>query len=347
MLWNTYSITSKSMRSPTSSLAVVSQTPEEEARKHAFSLLVELNTISLNIFSGSGFDHPSLLEVSLSDFSLNKVRVTYDSFTNNSTSLLMVLESFSVEDKRSGKNLFQRVILPPASSDHPLLSFSFETNHKGDSIMEFDFDSPRVIFAFDYLHAVKNFFIPPVDGQKHKSQQYDADLYVIDQESTPKVKGKSSSLWYRFKVSKLDFTLLENPQIEDSEAVVLKITELTLKYEDVFRFEVSKVATYMHRMDDTEGTSVRIIQDFNLGITMDLNRRTGGQLISTVVMNFQPLVFRISYHDLLVMLNVFNRVSELSETSKESQMERDVTSFSDAREDPELDSFEVRNERVA
>lgn len=63
-------------------------------------------------------------------------------------------------------------------------------------------------------------------------------------------------------------------------------------------------------MDKPKDT-IRFLDNFDVTLSMD-NRADRGRQVTSIDINMQPLVFRVSFHDILLINSIINRAIEMS-----------------------------------
>ncbi|KAI9888280.1 MAG: hypothetical protein M1814_000770 [Vezdaea aestivalis] len=299
-------------------------------------LAFKIESIGLDLLLGQN-DEPigDATAASLSKFSLNntsaKIRINNDDAVESE----FLIHSFTIQDSRArGSNKFRKIM---SSNNEEVNQFMASVSISGGKdrnlIAILTIDSPRVIFALDYLFAVQSFvtkaFVSeePLEiedapiGSPVVSDDSDSVLTLQSKakskptEELPSQKEESSggmSMAFRINVVDAQVILIANPQASNSEAIVLSTKEVLLSQQHALALQVNKVGMFLCRMDRFEASRLRVLDDFTLQVTMD-SRSTGKQAaLISIRIDIDPLVLRLSLRDILLAVQIMNKAAELS-----------------------------------
>ncbi len=198
------------------------------------------------------------------------------------------------------------------------------------------FDSPRMIFALDYLFAIQTFIsqgltveesiIPDDDesvaesGDVSETDSTGTDLRVrpvasrSKSSTTNSSQGSSSSdqqpmsIAFRVNVVDAQIILIANPLSSSSEAIVLGTKQILLSKQHVMTLQISKMGMFLCRMDRFEDSRLRILDDFSLLMSIDDSKTE----LTNIQIDIEPLVLRLSLRDILLATQIVTKASELS-----------------------------------
>ncbi|KAL9010066.1 MAG: hypothetical protein Q9180_009337, partial [Flavoplaca navasiana] len=191
-------------------------------------------------------------------------------------------------------------------------------------------DSPRVIFAMDYLFAVQAFantaFAPeeaetvatdsddstdPDDQESGVSTPVD-DSSQIAKEKPREEFSKENSMTMSFRVNVVDaqVILIANPTISNSEAIVLGTKQVLLSQQNASTLQVTKVGMFLCRMDKFETSQLKVLDDFTIQMSMDNQSKGSNSSMTSISIDIEPLVLRLSLRDILLALQIINKASE-------------------------------------
>jgi vacuolar protein sorting-associated protein 13A/C len=194
-------------------------------------------------------------------------------------------------------------------------------------------DSPRVIFALDYLFAIQRFITvgtrleepnsadtaPPdspeemsdadsVQASRHSESSNSQAVQPISQQPEPKRDAPKTTLAYRVNVVDAQVILIANPLSTSSEAIVLGTKQVVLSQQHALTFQVSQCGMFLCRMDKFDDSRLRIIDDFSVQMSMDSSQPS----ITKIHADIEPLILRMSLRDILLVMQTITKASELS-----------------------------------
>ncbi|KAI9852282.1 MAG: hypothetical protein M1838_001170 [Thelocarpon superellum] len=282
---------------------------------------------------------------SLSKFSLNDTNVKLRMVSDGSLESELLIQSFTIRDSRTAEvNKFRKIM---SSTNQEVQQFMASVTISGGQdrslIAIVTIDSPRVIFALDYLFAIQSFFSTaltadaspaatedlsdigsprPEDSDSTESmhswgQSKRSPLGVPATAHTPDAGADVASgppprameMAFRINVVGAQVILIANPASVSSEAIVLGTKQVLLSQQHALTLQVSKVGMFLCRMDHFETTRLRILDDFTLQMSMDTRSQA---LLTTIHIALEPLILRLSLRDILLALQIVNKASELS-----------------------------------
>ncbi|KAM5373472.1 hypothetical protein ACJZ2D_006966 [Fusarium nematophilum] len=306
-------------------------------------LVFRINTVGLELIMAQE-DEPvrDIANSSLSRFSLDETKVKTRMLSDGSLEAELLIRSFTIYDSRPREtNKFRRIMSSMNKDVQQLMASVTMSGGKEKSLIAMaTIDSPRVIFALDYLFAIQKFAVEglavdeggPMDDEsiaETTPEESDTDSMQVSfsgaQVSRPRsqVSGREStevtqeeekkeepSMSIAFRVNLVDaqVILIANPLSSSSEAIVLSIRQMLLSQQHALTFQVSQIGMFLCRMDKFETSRLRIIDDFSIQLSMDSSK----PLSTSIHVNIEPLVLRLSLRDILLVLQIVSKASELS-----------------------------------
>jgi len=305
-------------------------------------LMFKMGNISLELLFCKP-DQPieDIDNASLSKFSLNKTDVKLRMISDGSIESEILIKSFTINDSRRQETNKFRKIMSSTNTDGSqfMASITISGGIEKNLIAMLTIDSPRIIFALDYLFALKDFVMaglePPEDensfeldlpsaedsGAEESSQYTDEDDDMVSATSSHKHKAiregenKEGQMNMSFRVNVVDaqVILIANPGSTASEAIVLGTKQVLVAQQHALTLEVTKVGMFLCRMDKFDTTRLRILDDFGLKVSMESRAVGTGQNITNIGMDIEPLVLRVSLRDIMLAMQIINKASELSD----------------------------------
>ncbi|BFZ60577.1 Vacuolar protein sorting-associated protein 13 [Saitoella coloradoensis] len=303
-------------------------------------LVFSLNTVCLEIFQSSeSYNFDDIDRSTLSKFRLYKTHVKMRMLTDGSIESELRLKSFTVKDTRKDKaNKFREVI--PAVTHGGSQFMASVTISGGDDknmVVILTVDSPKIIFSLEYIFALKDYFLSAFSDSAGVSEAVDMQIEEAfpstDASSTQlaqiggtsqKTFGKNApkpaaaskdeggtNLRFRINVVDAAVILLANSAIANSEAIVLSMKQVIIAQEGIMALSVDQMGMYLRRMDLPEENRLRIVDDFNMRFTMDDRGSDLQQRLTSIDIDIEPLVLRVSLHDILLAVAIISKASEL------------------------------------
>ena len=290
------------------------------------------NTVGLElILSKEGQPVGDLKSASLSKFALNDTNVKLRMMSDDSLESELLIRSFTVKDSRAQETNKFRKIMSLINDDVKqqfMASVSMSGGADKHLIAMLTIDSPRIILAVDYLFALQSFASSALaisepmkveddvvledSESSHGSEQ--SSVSVARNKAQPNVAEKESSMTMSFRVNIVDaqVILIANPTIAYSEAIVLGTKQLLLSQQNASTLQISKVGMFLCRMDKFETSRLRILDDFSIQMSMDNRSQGKSSSLTSIHIDVEPLVLRLSLRDILLALQIVNKASEMT-----------------------------------
>lgn len=331
-------------------------------------LVFKIKTIGLELINAPE-DRPvdNLESASLSRFSLDDSKLKLRMQANGSLEAEFVIDSFTIHDSRPGEtNKYRRIMSSSNKKVQQFMASITMTGGKERSIIAIvAVDSPRVIFALDYIFAIQQFVsvgmrvedtpavIEELASPTETPEESDVDSMRVtftgqssqqqggsndsstersrslrplvsrlgsgntatneqDQTEEPEPESEpeqKTTVAFRVNVVDAQVILIANPLSTSSEAIVLGTKQVLLSQQHALTFQVSEVGMYLCRMDRFDDSRLRIIDDFSVQLSMDSSKAD----LTSINIDIEPLVLRLSLRDILLILQIISKASELSE----------------------------------
>lgn len=281
---------------------------------------------------------------SLGKFSLDDSKLKTRMQANGSLEAEFVIQSFTIHDSRPREtNKFRRIMTSGNKSVQQFMaSVTISGGKERNLIAMAAIDSPRIIFALDYLFALQNFIMTglqvdepsPIDAEEMETpDESDADsmqVSIARRESSiqsprtsvstrppSKTEQKDQdeskmSIAFRVNIVDAQVILIANPLSASSEAIVLGTKQVLLSQQHALTFQVSEVGMFLCRMDRFEDSRLRILDDFSIQMSMDSSKPD----LTNIHIDIEPLILRLSLRDILIALQIISKASELSGDDK-------------------------------
>ncbi|KAJ4155145.1 hypothetical protein LMH87_000404 [Akanthomyces muscarius] len=326
---------------------LVDLSPELSSIENAWTtldLVFKVHTIGLELILAAEEDEPlgDLSASSLSRFSLDETKVKTRMLSDGSLEAELLIQSFSIFDTRPrDSNKFRRIMTSNNKEAQQLMaSVTMSGGRERNLIAMATIDSPRVIFALDYLFAVQKFVSEglivdessPMDDESvgetidgsdkdstqvtrpgsasRKSTSIMSRQAGATENDGKEVEAKKPTINMGFRINLVDaqVILIANPVTSSSEAIVLSIRQVLLSKQHALTFQVSQIGMFLCRMDKFETSRLRIIDDFSIQLNMDSSQAE----LTNIHLEIEPLILRLSLRDILLALQIIGKASELS-----------------------------------
>ena len=330
-------VTDKSTESEPEPSTPTHQAPEIEPSQEAWTkidLTFDAPTVALELILAKEQEPVKDIEsASLSRFAINDTKVKLRMKTDDSLESELLINSFTIKDSRKNETNKFRKIMSLINDDVKqqfMASVTMTGGKDRHMIAMLTIDSPRVIMAIDYLLAVQAFvnsaFLSKEPSEEEAALQEDlledetdSDTESPDrvEKSSPKSPSDSSkesgmTMSFRVNIVEAQVILIANPTIANSEAIVLGTKQVLVSQQNASTLQISKVGMFLCRMDRFDTSRLRILDDFSVTMSMDSRSKGKQDTLTSVSIDIEPLVLRLSLRDILLALQIVNKASEIS-----------------------------------
>lgn len=327
--------------------AVSKATKEKEKPAHApqdtrpdqetwvkLDMIFKVDSVGLELILAKEDEPVGRLEdSSLSKFSLNDTRVKLRMLTDGALESELLIHSFSIRDSRAKESNKFRKIMSLINSDVQqqfMANISVSPGRDKHLIAMFTIDSPRIIFALDYLFALQSWAstafateeTTEVEEGNETPEESDAESSVVastDKSAVVSSNGGDTSanggrmtVSFRANIVDAQIILIANPTISNTEAIVLGTKQVLFSHQNVSTLQINKVGMFLCRMDRFETSRLRILDDFTVEMSMDNRPQDKGSTLTSIDMHVEPLVLRLSLRDILIATQIVNKASQLT-----------------------------------
>lgn len=180
-------------------------------------------------------------------------------------------------------------------------------------------DSPKFILAVDPLAALLEFAIAPFkkSGQDQPPVEEGEEAEIVE---GPTPTG--SSLAVRLNIIDATVTVIADDSDPRSQAIQLSIKEVLLSQQGVLALKVDQLGMSFGRMD-RPAERVRFLDELNVALSLDTRRRGSQQMTSFEVEIPDPIVFRASYTDIMLITDIANKATAVASKALSPEKEGD------------------------
>ncbi|KAK8093549.1 hypothetical protein PG997_000234 [Apiospora hydei] len=273
-------------------------------------------------------------KASLAQFSLDDSKLKTRILADGSLASEFVIQSFTIQDSRQkDANKFRKIMTSANKSVQQFMANVSMTGGENRNVVAMvAIDSPRIIFTLDYIYAIQHFLAAglasdepmPVDdsleespeGSETESLQVTTtgkSQKTVSERGEPEKKESKMDIAFRVNVVDAQVILIANPLSSSSEAIVLGTQQVLLSQQHALTFQVSKVGMFLCRMDKFEASRLRVLDDFSIQMSMDSSQPN----TTNMHLDIDPLILRVSLRDILLVLQIVSKASELSANEPE------------------------------
>ncbi|KAJ9050363.1 Vacuolar protein sorting-associated protein 13 [Entomophthora muscae] len=253
----------------------------------------------------NGEQPKGLSDTKLAQVSLNNGFYKYVCKSDNWSEVETEIHSFVALDCRTDFDYMFREIIPAITHEGPQFMAQWTTTPDGASTLLVTVDSPKVVFALDYLIAVKDFAMSPFDSPEEPPAP-------TATASAPAADTQAAPLTYRLNVIDAELIVLADLRNPSSEAIVLSIQQVLVSQQGIFALTVDQVGMCLCQMNKRESTSLRFIETFDVVLSMDDRVAKPGHRLTNIAVDVKPLIFRLSYRDVMLISDIVNKFSQLT-----------------------------------
>ncbi|KAI8363865.1 hypothetical protein EDC96DRAFT_608831 [Choanephora cucurbitarum] len=317
----TVSATSSS-QSHSSSNTEISKNIDLEANIN-LSLSVKLSTVCLEIFTDrEDKDKEGLVmtdNYALSRLAFNNISLKMQSNSDESMLMEVSMQSISFSDTRMESKSKFKEILPANEMEGPQFQFkmlSFKHQNVPITDMNVTVDSPKIVLSLDYLFLLKDFFmspfvvIEPTEAQKYAQSHSRADNNEqIKQQKAS--QATATAIHLNVNVVNLQVLCLATPERESSEAVILSFNQLKVIQKTNLQVDLNGIGMVLCRMDNVEESTMHFVEKFDVILKVDNASTSPIHNLTSIMLNVQQIVLRLSYQDLMLITTIANKVMAL------------------------------------
>ncbi|EME44915.1 hypothetical protein DOTSEDRAFT_70827 [Dothistroma septosporum NZE10] len=308
-------------------------------------LVFKIGAVGLELVQGAPDEPVGDLEAaSLSQFSLNETSVKLRMISDGALESELLIQSFTITDTRKQeKNKFRKImsLINTDVKQQFMASVAISGGEDKNLIALLTIDSPRVVLALDYLFAVSKFVQDGLkqdeplvieedsdetaDGEEPDDGSLSTQEIVRRRETESEQNKQQTSgaddmeISYRINVVDAQVLLIANPTISNSEAIVLGTKQVLVSQQHAMTLQVEKIGMFLCRMDQFETTRLRILDDFSIQTSLDMRSHSGDSSLTSIQVDIEPLVLRLSLRDIMLAMQIFQRASAMS-ASQEKNM---------------------------
>ncbi|EPY52500.1 vacuolar protein sorting-associated protein 13b [Schizosaccharomyces cryophilus OY26] len=282
----------------------------------SLNLNLRLPKVGLHLFDGN-FEADNYSQRPLSRFILNDTKMSSSYSFEEGVFAKLTMSSFAIEDVRMEKSEhFSNLILPSQENES---QFCFTLTWKPNSsniLLEGDLYQSLYVLSLDHLLSIFYCF-GAHDSSRNSSANNDNTLVNKGPDNEVNKNEKSLSYSLRFDVTKTSLVFVADASNSNSQCLIVKIGHVSLAKQMSYSVTVQEMGLFVSQMDKVNN-GVQILENFNFGFGLVQN--SSSQYTSSACMDIDPLIFRISIYDLLLIQSVIK-----SSTQVVSKYRKDIS----------------------
>ncbi|OAD04505.1 hypothetical protein MUCCIDRAFT_141025 [Mucor lusitanicus CBS 277.49] len=297
---------------------------KQVATKINLDLVIKLNTVYLELLTGQDSEMQDKEKHMLSRLAFDGICMKLQNMSNESMLMEVGIQSISFADTRSQSKSKFREILPANTLDGPQFQFklwSYKDEHDATPVMDMKMtvDSPKIVLSLDYLFLLKDFFmgpfivIEPTEAQKYAQsygQERDGKEANVQQLQAQN-QAPPTVMKYNINIIDLRVLCLANPENAASEAVILSFNQLTVIQQADLKVHLDGIGMVLCRMDNIAESTMHFVEEFNVLLSMETAATSTVHHLTTIKLNVEPIILRLSYQDAMLISTIANKVIAL------------------------------------
>ncbi|OAJ41917.1 hypothetical protein BDEG_25446 [Batrachochytrium dendrobatidis JEL423] len=302
------------------------------------SISVHIPSIILNSFSGTTKLMTSIEEKSLAKFAGSSANVKLQMCDKGMMDVELRFRSLSLYDTRVNEPTCFRDIMTPTeeTDDQFVMHYS---SYPMSSGLVLTIDHPKLIFDLDHIFGVRAFFARPWGSPANENSKA-----VSRNDSSDDFGNVSQQSTFTFRVNFVDpeIILIRDSTSPSTDAVVLLIDRLVLSQDQILAISFHDLGMYFCTMDARDKTQLRFIENFDATLSLDSRQTAPNHFLTNATVYLSRLVFWVSYHDMVLLSELSNRILGLLQVDRSQSIESPQTT---AVESPPVESNDIRRER--
>ncbi|KAJ3015263.1 hypothetical protein HKX48_004689 [Thoreauomyces humboldtii] len=282
------------------SIAPADAQPEETAKSaaNARQIKLVLPSVCLEVLHSIP---SSATPTPLVRFAIHETLAELNSHGTESTTQVSV-RSFSITDTREeSKNLFKE-IMPSSGRKEQQLKVDIISNEGGSQIAA-TLNAATLILVPDHAFLVRSFFLAPLQDSASSASA-----------ATPEVQSTADptpSPQFCLDLIDVEVLLLHDASNPSTEAIVLGAKKLSVDQHELTKLSVDDLGMFLCQMGKREETSVPFIQNFHAKLNLEQHKNVAVVEQTQISVDLSPIVLRVSYRDVLLIMDIFNGIHEL------------------------------------
>jgi len=184
-------------------------------------------------------------------------------------------------------------------------------------------DSPKFILALDPLQALLDFAIAPFKSNPDQEATPQVDDGSVDQGTNKQANTNPGQLAFRINIVHATILVLANDSDPKSQVIELNVKEILLSQQSIMAFKIDQLGMAFGSMDKPD-VRVRFLDDLNVAMSLDTRQKGSQQMSSYEVEIPDPIIFRASYTDIMLITDIVNKAVAVATSAGKSGDDKDT-----------------------
>ena len=267
-----------------------------------------ISSIALEVFTEAAITLEDQKMHSIARFALVDTTLSMKQLNDGAMEAEFGLSTISFSSTRSGKTAF-RDIIPAVThgGKQIMMQYTKSGGPDGSALAIVTVDSPKIILSVDPLASLLEFAVSPFkteDNAPPTHEQPEVEVVELDEEVSP----KPASLSFRVEVIQSTIMVLADDADPKSQAIQLHVKEILLSQQSIMALKVDQLSMSFGRMDKMH-ERVSFLDRLNIALSLDTRQRGNEKLTSFDIDIPDPIIFRASYSDIMLIVNIVNKAT--------------------------------------
>ncbi|KAK8865949.1 hypothetical protein IAR55_001098 [Kwoniella newhampshirensis] len=274
----------------------------------ALDFVFSVGQVALELYTTDAIVEDDLKKNSIARFALVKTHLGLKTLSDGAMEAEFSLKTLSFSNTRAGNSIF-RDIIPSANHDGNQIMLQYTKAGGADqsALAIATIDSPRFILAVDPLAALLEFAISPFK-KPAQPEASASDTQIEEIEEGPKQSG---ALAFRVEIIDATVIVIADDTNTKTQAIQLSIKEVLVSQQSILALKIERVGMSFGRMD-RPNDRVKFLDDLNVALSLDTRRRGSQQMTSFEVEIPDPIIFRASYTDMMLIVDIVNKATAVA-----------------------------------
>lgn len=266
-----------------------------------------VESITLEVYTDKAISFDDLKNHSIARFGLMKTHVGLKQLSDGAMEAEFSLKTIAFTSTRAGDSVF-RDIIPPASHDgnQVMLQYTKSGGTNGSALAIATIDSPKIILAVEPLAALLEFTVSPFKNAPQTATQEGANS--TDHADSVEGPSQPGSLSFRVEIIQSTVMVIANDSDPKSQAIQLQVKEVLLSQQTIMALKIGQLGMSFGRMDRLSDR-ITFLDRLNIALSLDTKRRGSQTTTSFDVDIPDPIIFRASYSDIMLILDIVNKAT--------------------------------------
>jgi vacuolar protein sorting-associated protein 13A/C len=184
-------------------------------------------------------------------------------------------------------------------------------------------DSPKFILAVEPLSALLDFAIAPFKKDPEQDDTVPAEVEANQEVASKEASPNAGQLAFRVNIVHATILVLANDSDPKSQVIELSVKEILLSQQSIMAFKIDQLGMSFGSMDKPD-VRVRFLDDLNVAMSLDTRQRGSQQMSSYEIEIPDPIIFRASYTDIMLITDIVNKAIAVATQSGSSSTDADA-----------------------